>query len=253
MEFESFWESEGPLVNSEDVIASSLREAALRTGGTVTRERYEVLVFEREAPWRGGQGARVTRMNVEPSQLSSIEDAVAWYGDTVVPQLADTGGFCAALLYADWASGRLISETVWQDPHALATSRGTATAGEAAAAEALKGVIAAGGEYRLVFSSARPARTAHHPRHHRRRRRGRLPVRPVVRPGAAPPRPARPLHPGLTQAIPFRRRGRGPAAGDEPASAATPAGQRWHELTGGSRQAAVQAGDPATARGHAMG
>jgi len=157
MEFESFWESEGPLVNSEDVIASSLREAALRTGGTVTRERYEVLVFEREAPWRGGQGVRVTRMNVEPSQLSSIEDAVAWYGDTVVPQLADTGGFCAALLYADWASGRLISETVWQDPHALATSRGTATAGEAAAAEALKGVIAAGGEYRLVFSSARPA------------------------------------------------------------------------------------------------
>ena len=157
MEFESFWESEGPLVNSEDVIASSLRGAALRTGGKVTRERYGVLVFEREAPWRGGQGVRVTRMNVEPSQLSSIEDAVAWYGDTVVPMLADTSGFCAALLYADWASGRLISETVWQDPHALATSRGTATAGEAAAAEALKGMIAAGGEYRLVFSSARPA------------------------------------------------------------------------------------------------
>ena len=157
MEFESFWESEGPLVNSEDVIAASLREAALRTGGTVTRERYAVLVFEREAPWRGGQGVRVTRMNVEPSQLSSIEDAVAWYGDSVVPMLADTSGFCAALLYADWASGRLISETVWQDPHALATSRSTAAAGEAAAAEALKGVIAAGGEYRLVFSSARPA------------------------------------------------------------------------------------------------
>ena len=157
MEFESFWESEGPLVNSEDVIASSLRGAALRTGGKVTRERYGVLVFEREAPWRGGQGVRVTRMNVEPSQLSSIEDAVAWYGDTVVPMLADTSGFCAALLYADWASGRLISETVWQDPHALATSRSTAAAGEAAAAEALKGVIAAGGEYRLVFSSARPA------------------------------------------------------------------------------------------------
>jgi hypothetical protein len=157
MGFESFWESEGPLVNSEDVIASSLRGAALRTGGKVTRERYGVLVFEREAPWRGGQGVRVTLMNVEPSQLSSIEDAVAWYGDTVVPMLADTSGFCAALLYADWASGRLISETVWQDPHALATSRSTAAAGEAAAAEALKGVIAAGGEYRLVFSSARPA------------------------------------------------------------------------------------------------
>ncbi len=157
MEFESFWESEGPLVDSEDMIAPSLREAALRTGGTVTRERYGVLVFEREAPWRGGQGVRVTRMNVKPSQLSSIEDAVAWYGDSVVPLVADISGFCAALLYADWPSGRLISETVWQDRHALATSRSTAAAGEAAAAEELNGVIADAGEYRLVFSSARPA------------------------------------------------------------------------------------------------
>jgi hypothetical protein len=73
-----------------------------------------------------------------------------------VPRLADTSGFCAALLYADRAAGRLISETVWHDPHALAASRSTATAGEAAA-QALNGVIGACGEYRLAFSSARPA------------------------------------------------------------------------------------------------
>jgi hypothetical protein len=142
MEFDSFWESEGLLVNNQDVIAACLREAALRAGGTVIRERYGVLVFEREAPWRGGQGVRVTQMNVEPSQLSSVEDPVAWYGDAVVPVVADASGFCAALLYADWASGRLISQTVWHDPDALTSSRSTATAGEAAAAEALHGVIA---------------------------------------------------------------------------------------------------------------
>ena len=96
-------------------------------------------------------------MTVEPSVLSSTEDAVAWYGDTAVPVLADTSGFCAALLYADRASGHLISETVWRDTHALAASRSTATAGEAAAAEALNGVISASREYQLVFSSARPA------------------------------------------------------------------------------------------------
>ncbi len=171
MGFESFWASHGSLVESEEVIAASVREAARRTGGTVTRERYEVLVFEREAPWRGGQGVRVTLVSVEPSKaedavapmsaesskLSNVEDAVAWYGDTAVPLLAETSGFCAALLYADWASGRLISETVWQDPHALAASRSAATAGEAAAAEAVHGVIGASAEYRLVFSSARPA------------------------------------------------------------------------------------------------
>ena len=157
MGFESFWASSGALLDSEDVIAASAREAARRAGGTVTRERYPVLVFEREAPWRGGQGVRVTPMTVEPSVLSRTEDAVAWYGDTAVPVLADTSGFCAALLYADRASGHLISETVWRDTHALAASRSTATAGEAAAAEALNGVISASGEYQLVFSSARPA------------------------------------------------------------------------------------------------
>jgi hypothetical protein len=155
--FESFWASDGALVESEDVIAASLREAGQRAGGTVTRERYEVLVFEREAPLRAGQGVRVTRMNAGPSKRSKIEDAVTWYGDTAVPWLADTSGFCAALLYADWVSGRLISETVWRDPHALATSRSTATAVEAAAAEAANGVIGAAEEYRLAFSSARPA------------------------------------------------------------------------------------------------
>jgi hypothetical protein len=157
MRFESFWASEGAFAQSEEVIAGGLREAAQRAGGTVGRERFEVLVFEREVPLRGGQGVRVTPVRVAPSRLSTIEDAVAWYGDTAVPLLADARGFCAALLYADWASGNLISETMWRDLDALAASRSTATAGEAAAAEAINGVIGASAEYRLVFSSARPA------------------------------------------------------------------------------------------------
>jgi hypothetical protein len=155
--FESLWASRGAVVRGEEVVAAGLREAAQRAGGTVSRERYQVLVFERESPLRGGQGVRVTPVHVDPSKLATVEDAVAWYGDTAVPVLADVSGFCAALLYADWASGNLISETVWRDLNALAASRSTATAGEAAAAAAIDGVIGACGEYRLVFSSARPA------------------------------------------------------------------------------------------------
>jgi hypothetical protein len=86
-----------------------------------------------------------------------VEDAVAWYGDTVVPQLADTSGFRAALLYADWDSGTLTSVTVWEDPDTLAAGRSAATAGEITAAEALNGVVGTSREYRLVFSSARAA------------------------------------------------------------------------------------------------
>ena len=86
--FESFWASDYALVDSEDVIAANAREAGQRAGATVTAERYEVVVFEREAPLRGGQGVRVTPVNAGPSQLSTIEDAIAWYGDTAVPVLA---------------------------------------------------------------------------------------------------------------------------------------------------------------------
>ena len=157
MRFESFWASKGALADSEDMIIASVREAAPRAGEKVTRERYEVQVFERDARLRGGQGVRVTPMKVEPSKLANVEDAVAWYGDTVVPQLAETGGFRAALLYVDWASGAVISTIVWQDPDALATSRSAARAGEIAAAAALGGVIGASTEYRLVYGSARAA------------------------------------------------------------------------------------------------
>jgi hypothetical protein len=157
MAFESFWVSGGELAGSGDLITAGVREAARRAEGRFTCQRYDVLVFERDAPLRGGQAVRVTQMKVEPSKLSSVEDAVAWYGDTVVPQLADTSGFRAALLYAHWASGTLVSTTVWQDPHALAASRNAATAGETAATEALDGVIGERREYRLVFSSVRAA------------------------------------------------------------------------------------------------
>ena len=55
MGFESFWASNGALMDSGDVIAASVREAAQRAGRTMTRERYAVLVFE-----RGGTAARRT-------------------------------------------------------------------------------------------------------------------------------------------------------------------------------------------------
>ena len=157
LRLESFWASHGALAASENVVGANVQEAAQRARGAVIRERYQVLVFEREAPLGGGQGVRVTPMGAKSSRRSNVEDAVAWYADTAIPLLADIGGFCAALLYADWAAGRLISETVWQDPDALAASRSSATASEAAAAEAINGLLGAATEYQLVFSSARPA------------------------------------------------------------------------------------------------
>jgi heme-degrading monooxygenase HmoA len=149
---ESFWASGDDMRTGQEVVAPALEEVAQRARRTLT-ERYEVPVFEVEGHLGAGEGVRRTPMDLEPSQA---EDAVAWYGDTAVPWLSDTGGFCGALLYVDWTSGHLISETVWRDAQAFTASRGTAEAIHTAAVEATGCVTGPVAEYRLVFSSARP-------------------------------------------------------------------------------------------------
>jgi len=149
---ESFWASEDALRDSEPAEAPARSEMVRRARGTVAVERYRIPVFEREAPLRGGEGVRLTRMEVEPS---AMDDAIEVYGDTAVPLLAETAGFHSALLFADRASGHLISETVWRDPQALAASRSAAAVVRAEAVSATNCVIRAVEEYLQVFSSAR--------------------------------------------------------------------------------------------------
>ncbi len=93
---ESFWASHARLVQSEQLVSSARHEAVARATGTVCVERYQVPVFELDAPLIAGAGLRLTRMDVAPSE---VEDAVEIYGDTAVAQLAETEGFCAALAH----------------------------------------------------------------------------------------------------------------------------------------------------------
>jgi hypothetical protein len=151
---ESFWVSHDALRISEHVVAPSRREVVRRAAGTVSVERYRVPVFEREAPPRAEAGLRLTRMDVEPSR---VEDGVEAYGDTVVPWLADTEGFCSALLLVDRNTGHSISEAIWRNPPALAASRSVAAAVRVDAVATTGCVIRAVEEYGLVFSSARKA------------------------------------------------------------------------------------------------
>jgi quinol monooxygenase YgiN len=152
---ESFWVSADALRDSERIVAPARLEAVrLANTGTVTVERYRVPVFELEGPMPGGAGVRLTRMDVERSK---IENAVEVFGDTAVPWLAETEGFCSALLFVDHGSGRSISQTVWQDAQALAASRSTAAAVRVDAVAATDCVIRAVEEFSLVFSSVRKA------------------------------------------------------------------------------------------------
>jgi hypothetical protein len=151
---ESLWASDNAMAASEHHLGPTRRAAVERAAGTVSVERYQVPVFELEAPVRGGAGLRLTRMDYEPAAL---EDAVEEYGDTAVPWLAETEGFCRTLLLVDETTGHAISETVWQNKEVMAATRGVAAAVRAETVASTGCVIRGVEEYGLVATSARKA------------------------------------------------------------------------------------------------
>jgi hypothetical protein len=113
--FGSVWATEAEMNGSENAEAPLRAELARRADGPVTTEEYQVPVFElveRPALPRRGLAAQLTRIQVKPSQ---VDDAIEVIGDYAVPPLVEAAGLCDALLFADPASGRLISETIWRD------------------------------------------------------------------------------------------------------------------------------------------
>jgi heme-degrading monooxygenase HmoA len=149
---QSLWVSHDALRASE-LAAMALRgELARRSRGPVTEDQYQVPVFEREAPLPGGEAVRLTRIEVT---RPAVDEVIEVFGDTAVPWLAETQGFCGALLFADRALGHLISQTLWRDAQARAASLSTAEVIWADVLESARCVIGAVEDYTLVFSSAR--------------------------------------------------------------------------------------------------
>jgi hypothetical protein len=124
---ESFWESRKALIHSEQMAAPRRTDVVHRAMGTVSVERYRVPVYEREAPLDTAVGLRLTRIDVDTGRM---EDAVECFGATVVPRLAEAGGFCGALLLVDWDSGHSRSKGS-QDACAGCTQPGCAAASSA--------------------------------------------------------------------------------------------------------------------------
>jgi hypothetical protein len=149
---ESYWVSRDTLRASEHQVSASRQAAVRRAVGTVSVERYRVPVCEREIPLRTGAGLRLTRMDIDPA---NAEEAAEVYGATAVPSLAETDGFCAALLFLDRRTGHSIGETIWLNPQRLAASRSAAAAVRVETVALTGCVIRAVEEYGLVFSSAR--------------------------------------------------------------------------------------------------
>jgi hypothetical protein len=151
---QSFWATHEMLLLNENKGLPDFRDALRHAGGTVSVEPYRVPVFEWdwEGPLDPGAGLRLTRAETEPSKA---DDAVEAYGDTVVPELAETEGFVGSLLLADPGTGRLIGQAIWRSPQALTANRSAAAAAWAEMVESTGCVIRTVDEYGFVFSSAR--------------------------------------------------------------------------------------------------
>jgi hypothetical protein len=162
--FGSIWATSGEMSGSENTEAPLRGELARRAGGPVIVEEYQIPVFElveRLALPRRGLAARLTRIQVKPSQ---VDDAIEVVGDYAVPPLVEAPGFCDALLFADPASGRLITETLWRDARARTAGPSVATIvrtemPDAQVPDEVTGDISADiravEDYGLVFSSVR--------------------------------------------------------------------------------------------------
>lgn len=111
----SFWVSREWLSASAEAHRQLGASLARRAGAVVAAGDYEVAVFERERPLQAGQEVRLTRVRVKPLSAYEVVDV---YGDSVVPDLAETPGTCGALLLVAPDSGLNISETVWRDARA---------------------------------------------------------------------------------------------------------------------------------------
>lgn len=151
---ESFWASHHALQASEPASMKLRGQMELRAQAPVTAEQYQVNVFEYAGPVLPRQAARLTQLQVTHSAVSDVAEV---FGDTAVPLLAETPGFRGALLLADPASGHVISQTVWQDPHARDASPSTAAVIRGDLLDSAHCVIGAVEDYDVVFSSARSA------------------------------------------------------------------------------------------------
>jgi quinol monooxygenase YgiN len=149
---EMFWVSAEAGAATERTVSPIIARAAKLAVAPASPERYTVALFVHATRPHPGAGVRWTRIESAPERT---DDAVAAYEGLAVPALAQTDGFCEALMFVDRSTGRSVSETVWRDTNALAASRSTAAAVRVDMVSASDAAVRSVEEYRLMFSSVR--------------------------------------------------------------------------------------------------
>jgi heme-degrading monooxygenase HmoA len=94
-------------------------------GGTPTVHEWEIAVLHRKRETGDGAWARVSWTRADSSQMNRILEA---WRSTVVPQLDEIPGFCAASLLVDRSTGRAATAVTYADRDSVQAARDAATA-----------------------------------------------------------------------------------------------------------------------------
>ncbi|HEV7677515.1 MAG TPA: antibiotic biosynthesis monooxygenase [Candidatus Dormibacteraeota bacterium] len=108
----TYWNDRAALDASETQATGLRAGVAEAVGATIEDvQRLEVLVMERAGTPHAGPYVRAVRFGLDPQR---IDDAAAYFRDTVVPQIRKQDGFLAAICAVDRQQGRGIISTVWE-------------------------------------------------------------------------------------------------------------------------------------------
>lgn len=146
---EVYWATEKEMRSNDASFVNPVHDAAF-FGATVSIEHYEVASFVHVAPARPGAAVSLTRLDTEPT---SPDDVGAAYSGVRLAPLADSDGFCTAVLLVDRQSGRGVVETIWRDGPALVAARGGTAARRLQAVSAGTVTVRGMEQYRLDFHS----------------------------------------------------------------------------------------------------
>lgn len=130
----ALWASEADLAASESA-ADKVRDETVRAmgGARPTVERYEQAVWEAGvSPPAPGARVHIRETRSDPAR---IDDDVAFFRDTVVPDVRARPGFRGVRLLVDRRSGEGRVGTVWADDESLRSSLDESERRRAAAAE----------------------------------------------------------------------------------------------------------------------
>jgi heme-degrading monooxygenase HmoA len=129
----TFWQDEQTLRASEAALASVRGDTMSRFGANdPTAENYEVVVQHRPQPTEAGNSVRITSLDGDPAK---VDDAIRHFEAEVVPAVSQLGGFRAAVLLVNRATGSALVATVWGTREDVEASANEARSNTARAVE----------------------------------------------------------------------------------------------------------------------